>query len=156
MKKAKNILLLVGICLYIINAALGFLYTLPNISHNNEVISSYTITSALFCVFGILLFIALPAILLCLNLKNKYKKVFSIIVATLSALASVYILIGPYILAVPQYLILSKIGLIDTWWGVFLLKLLPSSGLFSSISLISSITITVGAIFSLKKDTKEA
>lgn len=141
MKKAKNILLLTGICLYVINAFFQFLRTAPSIKDG---LSSYVITGAMITTLSVLLFITLPVILLVLNLKNKYSKVFTVIVATLSALSSAYLLIDPYLRAIPEYLILSKLGLIDTIWIYFL----PNSGI---LSLTSSITITIGAILSIKK-----
>ncbi len=141
MKKAKNILLLAGICAYVFNGIFKFLRTAPNIKDG---LSSYVITGAMITTLSVLLFVTLPVILLVLNLKNKYSKVFTVIVVTLSALSSAYLLIDPYLRAIPEYLILSKLGLIDT----ILVYFLPSSGI---LSLTSSIVITVGAILSIKK-----
>lgn len=138
MKKRKNILLLIGICFYVLSMLLEILIKIT------KDLSPYQINVILLYVLVTLLHIALPTILLILNLKNKFNKVFTIIVATLSALLSVYLLIDPYLRAIPEYLILSKLGLIDTIW----VYILPRSGI---LSLISSLMITVGSVLSIEK-----
>ncbi len=138
MKKRKNILLLIGICFYVLSMLLKILTIIT------KDLSPYQINVILLYVLVTLLHIALPTILLILNLKNKFNKVFTIIVATLSALLSVYLLIDPYLRAIPEYLILSKLGLIDTIW----VYILPRSGI---LSLISSLMITVGSVLSIEK-----
>lgn len=152
MKKANNILLLAGICLHIINSLIIDIWkVIRNIHPDNNDIILYMVISILFSVIGTLLYIALPTVLLCLNLKNKHNKVFAIIIAALNVLVAIRSLIGPYILAVPQYLVISKLGLIDTYWCIWLLSLLPDFGV---ISLVSSVLIAVGAILS-KENTKK-
>lgn len=148
MKKAKNVLLLTGICLYAINVVLELFIFLPNISSFAKSIIPYVITSIFICVLKIAIVVMLPTILLCLNLKDKFSKIFTIIVVILSALSNVYLLIDPYLSAIPQYLILSKLGLVDTWF----IYLLSGNGI---LCLISSILITIGAIMSCKKSKSE-
>ncbi|MBR5472698.1 MAG: hypothetical protein IKU82_01780 [Clostridia bacterium] len=144
MKKIKNILLLSGICLYAINVLLELLVFLPNISSFAKSIIPYVITSIFICALKIAIVVVLPTILLCLNLKDKFSKIFTIIVIILSAISNVFLLVDPYLSAIPQYLIFSKLGLVDTWF----IYLLSGSGI---LCLISSILITVGAILSIKK-----
>lgn len=153
MKKAKNILLFGAICLYVINSLIIDVWkVIHNIYPDNEGITLYVVINILFSVIGTLFYIALPTVLLRLNLKNKYNKGFVITVVVLSALAAIYSLIDPYTLAIPQYLVLSKIGLIDTYWGSSFLELLPDGGVLSAIS---SILITVGAILSKENTNKK-
>lgn len=137
MKKAKNILLLSGVCLYVFNQIFDLWCIVPQ----NDEITKYTISTVVFVVINILLCCSCPTILLFLNLKGKRSKVFAIIISILSVLSAICIVING-ISTVPQYLILSKLGFIDT----YLIYLLPSGGL------ISFILITVGAILSCKEN----
>ena len=152
MKKANNILLLLGICLYMVNVCLGCYTFLPN---NVDELSKpqilYVINSTIISFLSGLIVVALPIILLCVNLKRKYSKVFTIIVTIFSALPTIYLLIDPYLIAVPEYLIYSKLGILDT----YLVYLLPGGGLLRSISIISLSMITIGAILSIKKEQKK-
>lgn len=148
MKKANNILLLSGICLYMVNVCLECYTFLPK---NAGEISTYIIISVLIPFLVGLLMVTLPIILLCVNLKRKYSKVFTIIVTIFSALPTIYLLIDPYLVAVPEYLIYSKLGILDT----YLVYLLPGGGLLRSISIISLSMITIGAILSIKKEQKK-
>ncbi len=149
MKKANNILLLLGICLYMVNVCLECYTFLPK---NAVEISPYIIISVLIPFLVGLLMVTLPIILLCVNTRGKYSKVFTIIVTIFSALPTIYLLIDPYLVAVPEYLIYSKLGILDTYL-VYLLP--PGGGLLRSISIISLSMITIGAILSIKKEQKK-
>ena len=148
MKKAKNILLLSGICLYMLNVCLECYTLLPNYDDSfSTAVSRYIINNVIIAFVAGMLFVVLPIILLCMNIKVKYSKVFTIIVVVLSSLYAAYLLINPYLTAIPVYLIFSKLGLLDT----YLLYLLPSGGLLRSIGAISFVMITTGAILSIEK-----
>lgn len=140
MKKAKNILLAIGIILYIVDIFLNLIVSTPWNANSKFLLYSIFVSCASTAVFCIL-----PVLLLILNLKNKYNKVFVITVAILSILIAVYHLIDPYLTAIPEYLIFSKLGLIDTIW----VYVFTRGGI---LRLIGSIMITIGAILSLKKD----
>ena len=114
-------------------------------------ISTYIINSVLISFLVGLLMVTLPIILLCVNTKGKYSKVFTIIVTIFSALSTIYLLINSYLTAVPEYLIYSKLGILDT----YLVYLLPGGGLLRSISILSLSMITIGAILSIKKEQKK-
>ena len=155
MKKVKNILLLSGICLYIINAALDFLATAPNIFPISKPVMLYAINSFLISTLEALFFVVLPIILLLLNLKNKYNKAFAITVASLNILASALVLfemIDSFNFNVLLYLFIAKLGLQYTCFYYIIPRFfIPNGGLINAISLISLISITVGAILSIKK-----
>lgn len=114
-------------------------------------ISPYIIISVLIPFLVGLLMVTLPIILLCVNIMGKYSKVFTIIVTIFSALPTIYLLIDPYLVAVPEYLIYSKLGILDT----YLVYLLPGGGLLRSISIISLSMITIGAILPIKKENNK-
>ncbi len=146
MKKTKNILLLLGICLYMLNVCLECYTFLPNVDFFKQ-ISPYVINNVLIMLVAGLLFVTLPTILLCMNIKGKYSKVFTIIVIVLNSLFAVYLSINTFLTAIPTYLIYSKLGILDT----YLIYLLPGGGLLRSVSVISFVVITIGAILSIKK-----
>ena len=144
MNKSKNIFLFVGVLLYILDVVYGVYCSL-----SWEANSKYFLTQVLISCGLIILLSVLPITLLILNLNNKYNKVFTIIVAVLSILILIYNLIDPYLSAVPEYLILSKLGLIDTYW----VYIFSRGGIFR---LFGSILTTIGAISSIKKEQKKS
>ncbi|MBQ3058194.1 MAG: hypothetical protein IJD00_04510 [Clostridia bacterium] len=89
----------------------------------------------------------LPVILLVLNLKNKAGKVLPIISAAMCGGVSLSILFSSATPAIPQYLIYSKLNLIDTHF-ISILHFITSGGilLFTGFALL-----TVGSIMSLIK-----
>lgn len=145
MKKVKNILLLSGVCLYTVKA-LWDIFTRVIYRKMRSIEPMFDIQTFLL-LFSVILCMAMPTILLILNLKNKYKKSYSIIVliCCLMSLLIVAVQFSPII----TYLIISKIGLVD--WTHIIIAILPKYGV---ISLISFILITSGVIMSCKR-TKE-
>lgn len=144
MKEAKNKLLFLGVFLYIIDTIYN-LYCLSLWNAN----SKYLLTQVLISCVSIFISSVLPIILLILNFKNKYVKWFIIIVATVSVLEFIYHLIPSEIIAVPTYLIFSKLGLIDSMW----FYIFPSRGIFR---LLGCISVTIGSILSIKSNKKES
>lgn len=138
MKKVKNILLLSGIILYIVDICFNLYSSTPWNTNSKYFLFSIFVSCASTVVFCLL-----PVLLLVLNLKNKYNKVFFIIAAILSVINLLYHSIDPFLTAVPEYLILSKLGLIDTPW----VYVFSRGGILRKIG---SIMITIGAILSCK------
>lgn len=165
MKKANNILLLLGICLYMVNVCLECYTFLPNVEEFSEQLFLYIINSTIVSFLKGLIIVALPMILLFLNLKNKYSKVFSIVVASLSVLSVGYILldiisdylaISIYSTSVLSYWLLVKLNLQYNTGVLMLLSILtPDYGLIVYVSFIALIMITIGAILSIKKEQKK-
>jgi len=85
-------------------------------------------------------------LLLC-NLKNKNVKILSIVTILVSVIAFAMTLFGSVTPAIPQYLIYSKIGLIDTYFTV-LLSFFTSGGF---VLLISHLHFIIGGVLSLRK-----
>ncbi|MBR3968227.1 MAG: hypothetical protein IKJ93_01395 [Clostridia bacterium] len=142
MKKAKNIFLLAGICIYVlktlVDIGIRIFYIflgVPQLKHFVEI---------LFLFFPIIIYMTLPTILLALNVKNKYKKSFSITVSICSAFSSVLVafLFSPVL----GNFIMFRLGLID--WIYLIGAFFPNYGI---VSLISFILITIGSILSCKK-----
>lgn len=148
MKKFKNIALLVGIgC----NSILILWNILKSISAwfsaiDDIPIKYFFLSNILPIVFLILLMI-LPMILLLCNLKNKNVKILSIVTILVSVIAFAMTLFGSVTPAIPQYLIYSKIGLIDTYFTV-LLSFFTSGGF---VLLISHLHFIIGGVLSLRK-----
>lgn len=142
MKKAKNIFLLAGICIYVlktlVDIGIRIFYIFmgaPQLKHFVEI---------LFLFIPIVIYMTLPIALLIFNIKNKYKKSFSITVSICSAFSSVLVafLFSPVI----GNFIMFRLGLID--WIYLISAFFPNYGI---VSLISFILITIGAIMSCKK-----
>lgn len=146
MKKFKNILLVLGICLYLLDAFIFIFSKSSMVLPNPDVISSYTKAYMLFSVLAAFIVVIIPTVLLILNLKNKYNKVFTIIVAAVSAVSAIYILIDPYVRAIPEYFLLSKLFLIDTMW-VYVFGFLVKR---TVLRVISFVILTAGSMLSIK------
>ncbi len=151
MKKAKNIVLLIGIILnlvYILSNILKFVYhcvtVVPQIGMNGL---RYGINSYILSNIVIVFVMALPTILLFLNLKNKAGKVLPIISAAMCGGVSLSILFSLVTPAIPQYLIYSKLGLIDIYFTI-ILSFITSGGI---LLLTGFALLTVGSIMSLIK-----
>ena len=155
MKKAKNILLLSGICLYVLNVILEIWTILPSVDSISKPVILYIINSTLSSFLGALIIVGLQTVLLFFNLKNKHYKIFSIVVSVLSGLSAICALfltidIGKF--SVLLYWLTSIIGLNDTYFSsIFFGYFLPDRGLLFIISFFALALITVGAIMSCKK-----
>lgn len=141
MNRIKNVLMFTGIWLYILYSIFNILVRIP---------SAYTpetkLYASLCAAFSIVLWLTLPSVLLFLNLKNKSSTFFAIVVAVFSVLSLIMIAIkfSPIL----SYLMISKLGLLDTYWMYYIFEILPVGGV---ISIICFALITVGAIMSCKK-----
>ena len=148
MKRGKNILLLIGIVctgiVLLLNIGRFFISALNGVSDFYlALIGINVLLYALWMLF--------PSILLLRNLRNKR----SIMIATISIIVSVaYLLkdISALISLLPNYLLLSKLGLIDTYLTV-ILSYIKNSGLVVSLG---QILIIIGSVLSLRKKEEPA
>ena len=152
MKKAKNIVLLIGIIcnlLYILLQIFNFVYhcitSLPPINLKYFIIGDFV---PILITIAILI---LPAILLIRNLKNKTGKVLPIISSVTVGFMGLLMLFSWMIPTIPQYLIYSKLGLIDTYF-IILLNHFTSGGI---LVFAGFILLTVGSVMSIFKPKAE-
>ena len=151
MKKAKNIVLLIGIIcnlLYILLRLAGFVYQcftiLPQWGIDNLKYSIYNY------FYPSLITIALM-VLLIRNRKNKTGKVLPIISAMMCGVGSLSILFSLLTPAIPQYLIYSKLGLIDTYLTI-ILSFITNGGI---LVFAGFILLIVGSVMSIFKPKAE-
>lgn len=141
MNRTKNALIFTGIWMYILYSVFNILVRIP---------SAYTpgtkLNASLCSIFSIVIWLALPSVLLFLNLKNKSSRFFAIIVVVFSVLS--LILIAIKFSPILSYLMISKLGLLDTYWQYYIFEILPVGGV---VGIICFVVITVGAIMSCKK-----
>ncbi|MBE6779502.1 MAG: hypothetical protein E7545_00850 [Ruminococcaceae bacterium] len=151
MKKAKNIVLLIGIILnllYILLQLFRFVYDCVTVvlqfGFDNL---RYFVYNDFFPSLITVAIMLLPVILLILNLKNKAGKVLPIISAVMCGAIALWMVFSFITPAIPQYLIYSKLGLVDTYFTI-ILHFITSGGilLFTGFALL-----TVGSIMSLIK-----
>lgn len=152
MKKAKNIVLLIGIIcnlLYILLQIFKFVYhcitILPPINLKYFIIGDFV---PILITIAILV---LPVILLIRNLKNKTGKVLPFISAMMCGVVSLSILFSLLTPAIPQYLIYSKLGLIDTYLTI-ILSFITNGGI---LVFAGFILLIVGSVMSIFKPKAE-
>ena len=152
MKKAKNIVLLIGIIcnlLYILLQIFKFVYhcitILPPINLKYFIIGDFV---PILITIAILI---LPVILLIRNLKNKTGKVLPIISAMMCGVVGLSILFSLLTPAIPQYLIYSKLGLIDTYLTI-ILNFITNGGI---LVLAGFVLLIVGSVMSIFKPKAE-
>ena len=149
MKKAKNLTLLIGI----VCSSIFVLFSLIRFAFN--AISNVTVGATLkYFVFDelipaliIVLLTLLPVILLVNNLKNKTSTALPIICVVINGLLIIFTVTIP---AIPQYLIYSELGLIDTHFVTFIHFFTRGNFLF----LIEYTLLMIGSVLSLPKKTK--
>ena len=152
MKKAKNIVLLIGVILnflFILLQIFKFVYhcitILPPINLKYFIIGDFV---PILITIAILV---LPVILLIRNLKNKTGKVLPIISAMMCGVVSLSILFSLLTPAIPQYLIYSKLGLIDTYLTI-ILSFITNGGI---LVLAGFVLLIVGSVMSIFKPKSE-
>ena len=152
MKKAKNIVLLIGVILnflFILLQIFKFVYhcitILPPINLKYFIIGDFV---PILITIAILV---LPVILLIRNLKNKTGKVLPIISAMMCGVGSLSILFSLLTPAIPQYLIYSKLGLIDTYLTI-ILNFITNGGI---LVLAGFVLLIVGSVMSIFKPQAE-
>ena len=144
MKKAKNILLLVGIIPIIINLSTSVYGLLTN---SIQSFSEYHLTLMLSNILFAILVLALPLILLVQNLKGKSSKAIafvSIIASTAYIVRSLSLLFR----SLPNYIVLIELGMIENYLTV-VLSYIKNGGLFT---LLGQVAVIIGSAISLRKE----
>ncbi len=145
MNKAKNTFLITGIWVYMLYGVYDILFRIP---YKNTISVQPLFKYIILCgVFSMVAYMVLPSVLLLLNLKNKFNRCFSVVVAIFSMLSIglVAIKFSPVLC----YLIIDEMGLLDTYWQYLFFEILPKRGV---VGLICFVLITIGAIMSCKKE----
>ena len=152
MKKAKNILLLAGIISCAVYFLWSIIYFLTEIFSSQEenwkrFVRADVLNPALFW----LLWLVIPVLLLVFNLTGKDGKTMPILSMSVCAIILVVWLFTALTPAIPQYLVFSKVGLLDTYF-VHILKFMGEGGwlLFDGY-----VCVLIGSILSLPKRNKK-
>ena len=152
MKKGKNIALLIGIVCVVAVALWQLIKSIFNyLSILNEGGFKYFIVWDIVPTVIIFLFLIIPVVLLMRNDKNKTGKLLPIVSIIINGIIFLWVLFFSFTPAIPQYLIYSKLGLIDTYFTV-IVEFFESGGLLFVIGYASLI---VGSLLSLPKSKKQ-
>ena len=152
MKKAKNILLLVGTMFlgcYFVWSIVGALIEISSAEDNNQVV--FTLANRLYPALVWLLLPVFPVLLLVRQLKGKGGKVMPILSVAVYAVILVVWLFTALTPAIPQYLVFSKLGLLDTYF-IHIVKFMGEGGW---LLLGGNVCVFVGSILSLPKRNKK-
>ena len=129
MKKCNNILLLIGL---VLSGLASFLNAAMLINHSSAFINSgdmrYLFYSILYIVLLLCLVGVCPTLLLVKNLWGKSGKTLPVVTVVITALVMVVSLMSSLADPIPQYLIMSSIGLMDTY-ATLLFHYLENGGL---------------------------
>ena len=152
MKKAKNILLLAGMISCAIYFLWSIIYSLIEIfSSQEENWKIFVRANVLNPALVWLLFLIFPVLLLVFNLKGKDGKAMPILSMSVYTVILVVWLFTALTPAIPQYLVFSKIGLVDTYF-IHILKFMGEGGwlLFAGY-----VGVFIGSVLSLPKRKKK-
>ena len=100
---------------------------------------------------GRFLLLIIPVSLLAKNLKTKARTLLPIISIIINSTVLLWVLFLSFTPAIPQYIIYSKLGLIDTYFTV-IMRFLESGGL---LLVIGHVALIVGSFLSLPKKKKQ-
>ena len=151
MKKSKNIVLLVGIlCMAVVFlwSIIRFLGNLSGAPDSNGV--TFLLFNDLYPALCLLLLMVLPILLLVRNLKDKGGKVLPILSIAVNSLLLVFGLFSLVTPAIPQYIVFSKLGLVDTYFTIVFPDLAGGGPL-----LVGYLLTIVGSVLSLPKKEKQ-
>ena len=151
MKKSKNIVLLVGIlCMAVVFlwSIIRFLGNLSGAPDSNGV--TFLLFNDLYPALCLLLLMVLPILLLVRNLKDKGGKVLPILSIAVNSLLLVFGLFSLVTPAIPQYIVFSKLGLVDTYFTIVFSYLAGGGPL-----LVGYLLTIVGSVLSLPKKEKQ-
>ncbi len=152
MKKGKNITLLIGI---ICNFTIAVWQLMQFIYHRLTVLTEknikYFLNGDILPIAIIFLLMIFPVVLLVQNLKNKTKKVLPIVSIIVNCVVLLWVLFFSFTPAIPQYLIISKWGVIDTYL-VLIVNFLKSGGL---LFVIGYAVLIIGSFLSFPKNKKQ-
>lgn len=151
-EKAKNSLLLSGIgcfAVYFLWSMVRCLIEMFTAQEENYV--RFLMANQFYPALFLLLLTVPPVLLLVRNLKGKDGKVLPILSVVLYAFVLVLWLFSAVTPAIPQYLVYSKVGLVDTYF-IHILKYLSGDGLL----LFAGYNLTLaGSILFLIKTNKK-
>ena len=152
MKKGKNITLLIGI---ICNFTIAVWQLMQFIYHSLTVMTEknikYFLNGDILPIAIIFLLMIFPVVLLVHNLKSKTGKVLPIVSIIVNCVVLLWILLFSFTPDIPQYLIISKLGIIDTYL-VLIVNFLKSGGL---LFIIGYALLIIGSFLSLPKKKKQ-
>lgn len=152
MKKGKNITLLVGIACV---SAVVIWQVIKTIFHYFSILNEdgfkYFIAWVISPIVIMFLLLIIPVSLLAKNLKNKTRTLLPIISIIINSTVLLWVLFLSFTPAIPQYIIYSKLGLIDTYFTV-IMRFLESDGL---LLVIGYVDLIVGSFLSLPKKKKQ-
>ncbi len=152
MKKGENITLLIGI---ICNFTIAVWQLMQFIYHSLTVLTEknikYFLNGDILPVAIIFLLMIFPVVLLVQNLKNKTGKLIPIISIIINSTVLLWILFLSFTPAIPQYLIYSKLRLIDTYF-IVILRFLENGGL---LFVVGYAALIIGSFLSFPKNKKQ-
>lgn len=152
MKKGKNITLLVGIAFV---SAVVIWQVIKTIFHYFSILNEdgfkYFIAWDISPIVIMFLLLIIPVSLLAKNLKNKTRTLLPIISIIINSTVLLWVLFLSFTPAIPQYIIYSKLGLMDTYFTV-IMRFLESDGL---LLVIGHVALIVGSFLSLPKKKKQ-
>ena len=152
MKKSNNILLLAGTICCAVYFVWAIVYSLIEMFGSQEENWIIFVRADVFipALFWLLL-LAFPILLLVRNLKGKDGKVMPILSMTVCAIILVVWLFTALTPAIPQYLVFSKIGLIDTYF-IHVIEFMGEGGW---LLFVGYVCVLIGSILSLPKRNKK-
>ena len=152
MKKMKNWVLLIGIaCVFM--AVIGqivklFSYYFNTLYSNNlKTLTIWDVSPVLI----ILLLQIIPIFLLLQNLKSKTGKILPFVCLTINCVTFLWVMFSSFTSTVPQYLVINKWGIIQTY-------LVALEGFLSNVGIlfiIGYVMIIIGSFLSLTKKNNE-
>lgn len=142
MKKAKNILLLIGLCLHIAGLVCSLLYVAA------DLLGAYYAEYILYLIGLMLLVAGVPAVLLYRNLRRKTGRILPFVSAGVQGLYGAVMVFQLFAPGIPKYLVYSSVGLLDTVLQLFL-SYLTVGAVFILLGCVSTLT---GSLLSLKKE----
>ncbi len=151
MKKSKNVFLLIGIIFVSIILFWSILKFVVHLFHNVSRDGMFFLVFNDFLPAIIMLFLmAVPVLLFIRNLKNKKGIILPIISIITNCLGFLWVLFCSMTPAIPQYLIYSKLGLIDTYLTA-ITSFLANGGW---LLIVGYLSLTIGSFLSLFQKEK--
>ncbi len=148
MKKAKNIILLSGIiCNFTIMIWQLIQLTYRGLTSLTGKNLTYFLKDGILPITIIFLLLIIPVILLVENLKNKTTKALPIISITINFAVLLWVLFFSLAPEIPQYLVMSELGFIDTYL-VLIVNFLRNGGL---LFVVGYAALIIGSFLSLPK-----
>ena len=158
MKKAKNTLLVIGLAFYVlanviqwIKFCLDFCVFMDFSAVAGIAGMRYVLNSSLYIILLLGVLGVCPAFLLAKNLRHKGGNVLPIATIAITSLVMIVLLISSLANTIPQYLIMSSVGVIDTYLTL-VVSFLENGGL---CYLLGGGCVIVGCILTLCDNKKK-